>query len=117
MAKPIYDEVRARDHSRCRVCGTAQMVEVHHIQYRSQGGPDEAWNLISLCKLCHMRAHGTETPRLKRDLLHAMVEFGVSGNVRIVSCRTCQLRDADYLCRVHDEVVDPTHSCESWVEN
>ena len=117
MGKPVYDNVRERDHYRCRVCGTAQMVEVHHILFRSQGGPDEDWNLITLCKQCHMRAHGTEQPRLKRDLLHAMVEHGVSGNVRIVECRTCRLRDADYLCRVHNATFEPTYSCSEWVEN
>lgn len=50
--------VRARDKA-CRWCrhtGT----EVHHILYRSQGGPDDPSNLILLCGACHARAHSSK---------------------------------------------------------
>lgn len=116
MADPVYALVRERDHYGCRVCGSAQMLEVHHILFRSQGGPDEDWNLISLCKQCHMRAHGAGD-RLKRDLLHAMVELGVSGEREIKTCRTCKNRDADYVCTVDALQRFPTFSCPSWEEN
>lgn len=32
-------------------------LEVHHIVYRSQGGSDEAENLITLCHTCHTELH------------------------------------------------------------
>lgn len=53
----VRDEVRARDKGRCRYCGTTQGIQGHHILYRSQQGPDEAWNLISLCEPCHRFMH------------------------------------------------------------
>lgn len=39
------------DYYRCRVwgCSCRKDLEVHHIIPRSKGGPDEAWNLITLC--------------------------------------------------------------------
>lgn len=60
-------EVLARDGGRCVKCGTnTQLLDVHHIISRSEGGTDELDNLITLCKRCHM-----ETPsfgrRPKRD--------------------------------------------------
>lgn len=30
-----------------------QRIQVHHILYLSEGGPDEGWNLITLCENCH----------------------------------------------------------------
>jgi 5-methylcytosine-specific restriction endonuclease McrA len=38
----------ARDQRRCRVCGKTA-TETHHIIARSLGGPDDAWNLASVC--------------------------------------------------------------------
>lgn len=54
-------EVRARDSHRCRWCGARGVaLEVHHILYRSQGGPDEEWNLITLCDEHHRLAHSNK---------------------------------------------------------
>lgn len=50
-------QVRQRDGNRCRWCGTELNLQVHHINYRSQGGPDEDWNLITLCDEHHRLAH------------------------------------------------------------
>jgi 5-methylcytosine-specific restriction endonuclease McrA len=63
--------VAKRDKYRCRICGR-QATDTHHILYRSQGGPDELWNLVCLCRSCHDRVH-VEGPRVWRDRLHAMV--------------------------------------------
>ncbi len=48
----------------CQSCGQNDGVSPHHIIYRSQGGPDELWNLITLCDMrfdgstpCHRKAH------------------------------------------------------------
>jgi len=32
-------------------------VDVHHIRYRSQGGKDDIYNLIGLCRECHNLVH------------------------------------------------------------
>jgi 5-methylcytosine-specific restriction endonuclease McrA len=38
----------ARDEGCCVVCGKLA-TETHHIILRSKGGPDDAWNLASVC--------------------------------------------------------------------
>ena len=49
--------VRARDRFCCQVCGEEELVQVHHIKYRSDGGTDKPDNLITLCSNCHSRIH------------------------------------------------------------
>ncbi len=49
----------ARDGRRCRWCSSVVALGVHHILYRSQGGPDVEANLITLCQVHHARAHTT----------------------------------------------------------
>lgn len=52
--------VRNRDET-CRFCGTeGYRLEIHHISYRSQGGPDVAWNLILLCDEHHRLVHSSK---------------------------------------------------------
>lgn len=48
----------------CEVCGKSGKTEKHHIIRRSQGGNDEEFNLVFLCKPCHKQAHGTIQPKL-----------------------------------------------------
>lgn len=50
-----YDEV-ASDF--CAVCGSTKRIEIHHIVRRSQGGGDEASNLVPLCRDCHQLTDG-----------------------------------------------------------
>lgn len=50
-------EVLERDGWRCQYCGTTQNLEVHHLVPRSQGGDDDAQNLITLCARCHGDVH------------------------------------------------------------
>lgn len=49
--------VRERDGHRCRVCGSRDGVQVHHIRYRSRGGDHATGNLVCLCVICHGRVH------------------------------------------------------------
>jgi len=46
---------RKRDGNRCVVCSSTEDLEVHHIDH----GPDNhvLWNLITLCKKCHVLIH------------------------------------------------------------
>jgi hypothetical protein len=49
-----------RDNYTCQYCKGKHKdskLEVHHIVYRSQGGSDEASNLITLCHTCHKALH------------------------------------------------------------
>lgn len=48
-----------RDGHRCRECGKAGVLEVHHVESLEDGGePYEVGNLLTLCRGCHMAAHG-----------------------------------------------------------
>ena len=49
-----------RDNYTCQCCKGKHKdskLEVHHIVFRSQGGSDEASNLITLCHTCHKNLH------------------------------------------------------------
>src|SRR3990167_1609854 len=58
--------VDQRDGRQCRCCdkrsdpdatGLLKRGHRHHLVYRSAGGPDESWNLLSLCAGCHDDEH------------------------------------------------------------
>jgi len=50
------DRVILRDGWLCQVPGCSRAAEhVHHVWYRSQGGPDEMWNLVGLCIPHHLQ--------------------------------------------------------------
>lgn len=53
----LYAAVLERDDYKCRSCGARQGLSVHHIIFRSDEGPDESWNLITLCLGCHNGIH------------------------------------------------------------
>ena len=38
---------------RCVGCGTSDHVTAHHILPRDERGPNEVWNLMPLCEVCH----------------------------------------------------------------
>lgn len=58
-----------RDGYKCQYCKGKHKdnkLEVHHIIFRSQGGSDEADNLITLCHACHKALHdGKINPNFK----------------------------------------------------
>ena len=53
----LVKQVLSRDGYKCRSCGMRSNLHVHHIQFRSQQGPDASWNLITLCCACHSGVH------------------------------------------------------------
>ena len=55
--RELHWQVLQRDAWRCQVCGRMQNLEVHHIEFRSQGGSDADENLITLCSACHAAKH------------------------------------------------------------
>jgi hypothetical protein len=76
IPRGIRQEVLDRANGRCEaripgVC-TIRATDCHHVILRSQGGPDEAWNLVALCgpldgrEGCHrwLHAHPAEARRL-----------------------------------------------------
>ena len=58
-----------RDHFQCQVpgCKCRRNLQVHHIIWRSKGGCDEEWNLITMCKVCH------------KHILHDLMALKIEG--------------------------------------
>jgi len=52
--------IRDRDNHECKACGKEHVegysFPVHHIKPEKDGGPDEEWNLVTLCPSCHYHA-------------------------------------------------------------
>ena len=46
-----------RDGWKCASCLSRSNLCCHHIIFRSQGGDDATWNLITLCNTCHEAIH------------------------------------------------------------
>jgi 5-methylcytosine-specific restriction endonuclease McrA len=53
----LRKQVLKRDRWRCRNCGSAENLQVHHMNLRSRLGDDCIENLITLCARCHERLH------------------------------------------------------------
>lgn len=54
-----YDKVFNTCKGRCQLCGSTQMLEEHHIRYRSERKDliNDYTNLILLCAECHRKVH------------------------------------------------------------
>jgi 5-methylcytosine-specific restriction endonuclease McrA len=53
----LREQVLRRDGWRCQSCGSKFNLEVHHKEFRGQGGDDSEENLITLCAQCHSLIH------------------------------------------------------------
>jgi 5-methylcytosine-specific restriction protein A len=45
----------------CETCHKNRAMDWHHKIHRSQGGTDDRYNLLALCRLCHLELHGVST--------------------------------------------------------
>lgn len=121
MNNRLRANIFERDRFRCRGCAKPGE-DIHHIVFRSQGGTDDPSNLVSLCRLCHNRAHGVGANQLAAWVLQAMVtydKFRVCCGIWKFfatkrNCLTCDLRTADYQCLILNQPVDQLDGCESW---
>lgn len=66
----VRRRIRRRDKC-CRWCGSNDALEVHHITYRSELGGHEDTNLITLCFICHKKAHASK--RTWQPVLRAVI--------------------------------------------
>jgi hypothetical protein len=53
----LCDKVFERDHWKCIVCKRRGNLHAHHIVFRSHGGDDADWNLLTVCNDCHEAIH------------------------------------------------------------
>jgi hypothetical protein len=77
---PREHRVFARDGWRCAVpgCRGQRELHAHHLWWRSAGGPDDDWNLVTLCAWHHLRAVHLGTVRLLGRAPRGLVfELGV----------------------------------------
>lgn len=56
ISKIIRNSVLERDKGVCRLC-SSQAVDLHHMLFKSLGGNNSTYNLISLCRICHSKCH------------------------------------------------------------
>lgn len=103
----IRDQVRARDHYRCQVCGAQESEHPHHVHhkipFRSFVNADQAnqlENLITLCPACHRRAEA---------VVH--IQSGLAG----LSYSIGHLAPVHLLCDIHD--IEVTFDLQSVLTN
>lgn len=54
MHPMLKDKITKRE---CKICGSNDTLELHHIIPKSYGGDDSIENLQWLCKKCHLEKH------------------------------------------------------------
>ena len=64
-----------RDGWRCRKCGRAGRLEVHHRQPLKDGGSNDLENLLTLCVSCHKAAHKRPVSAERADWQQAVAEL------------------------------------------
>ena len=69
LQSPEWKKIRTqrlnKDHHRCVVCGSKELLQVHHLNYRLITDVDM---LVTLCKACHQRWHRDIMPTLTDDI-------------------------------------------------
>jgi 5-methylcytosine-specific restriction endonuclease McrA len=60
LYKQLCDRVLNRDGWKCRHCAVRNNLHIHHIIFRSHGGVDALWNLLTLCSACHDAVHRSD---------------------------------------------------------
>ena len=62
VSKEVYNIVIERDKYCCRVCGSTNWIQLHHILYRSQRKDliNDINNCIMLCDNCHRLVHNNK---------------------------------------------------------
>lgn len=54
VKKDTYNEVIKRDNYRCKLCGSTQNLQLHHIDGRGKDLTNDINNCIMLCRRCHL---------------------------------------------------------------
>ena len=70
IPEKVKQAVFARDDLTCQWCMVpGGALDAHHVTRRSQGGPDAAWNLVSVHRICHRYIHEHPTEAKRRGFL------------------------------------------------
>jgi 5-methylcytosine-specific restriction endonuclease McrA len=79
--KKLCTEVFERDGWKCKSCKRRSNLHAHHIKFRSHGGDDASYNLVTLCSMCHDALH--ERYLLLRDKLTGSTK-NISANTGVI---------------------------------
>lgn len=96
ISKELRKHVYHRDGWRCALCDSTRGLQIHHVVKRSQGGKDEAWNLITLCSCCHALAH--------RQLTAVVREVYEDGSMDSVTPKDIDQAIVEYLSEYYIEM-------------
>lgn len=73
-----------RDNYTCQYCGGKHKdsrLNVHHIQFRSNGGSDSQENLITLCHTCHSLLHSGKISLDKVGVMKGTLKYATQMNI------------------------------------
>jgi len=71
----IRRKVLDRDAYRCRECGRAGRLEVHHKRPLKDGGSNALANLVTLCVCCHKATHKRPVSPERAEWQRAVAEL------------------------------------------
>jgi len=79
VTKETYNQVYERDKGRCRLCGSYNGIQLHHIIYRSESKEriNDPNNCIMLCYKCHEMVHSNKhkwQKELKEIILKEIID-------------------------------------------
>lgn len=60
-------------------CGLRASEDLHHVKTRGSGGGDETWNLMPLCRGCHVTWHAIGHSRFVRLHPHSQIWLTKNG--------------------------------------
>lgn len=107
----VRDHVRNRDDNKCQWCGALDELQIHHVRYRSEGGPDNKRNLITLCAGHHQLAHSDKKKYQPVLLLWLWYKYqAVAGSAEIT------VPAAFRLAREHPKWVDEARTFSNMVK-
>jgi hypothetical protein len=58
--KPLKEEIRKRFDRKCFICGMQEngyKLHIHHTDYNKGQGCGHSWNLVALCRPCHVKTN------------------------------------------------------------
>jgi hypothetical protein len=53
VTKQVYEYVYTRDKGKCVICGSNELIQLHHINGRSKTKTNDVNNCVMLCSNCH----------------------------------------------------------------
>ena len=104
--------VLSRDGHTCQCCKGKRKdtkLEVHHIIYRSNGGRDDADNLVTLCHTCHKAVHNNDVTINQKGKVKSGLKFATQMNsisVQLLKRFPEAIETFGYITKPNREMLD-----------